>query len=203
MSTLTTTPQYDSLLDAALPTTADPTATTARIGFSGGGKRLAMRFDLTSLPPSIVSAATLTLTNTGSGGTFIAGAYFARRLDNSIALNYSLMEWDHYDGVTAWAGGGGGDYTITGQATCTIASATASPSFTVTTLAQDALTSRSSYLDLLIMGDENSAESIVVCTKDHGTANNRPSLVVTYTLAGGLLWVSRRKPILFTAEARP
>lgn len=198
MATYTTAPQYDSLLDEAAATTAVPTATTATIGRVTGGwrKRLGMRFDLRSLSAPVITAATLTLVNTGSGGVFVSGLYYARRLTQTN-WNPTLATWETYDGGNVWDIDGG-DYTLTSQNSCTIASATANLVFTgLATLAQDATANRSGYLDLLIMANEIQTESVIVCTKDHGTSANRPSLAITYTIAGGRLLHTTLRPRIF------
>lgn len=199
MATTSVIAEYDSLLNGQLQDTADPTATTAPIGRTTGERNLALRFDLRSFAPANISAATLTLTNIGSGGLLVNGVYYARRI-TQVAWVPDLATYNSYDGVQGWDTAGG-DSTTTNQASCTIASATANLSFSLVALAQDAINNRSGYLHLLVILSGVATENVVVYTMNHATAANRPTLALTYTMVGGRLLKSTLRPRLFHSFA--
>lgn len=203
---MATTTQYptDTGLVQGAPASNNSTATSHIVGMVAGAKyRMALRFDLTGLPPILPTAATLTLVNdTASSQNVIDGLYYAKRITQA-SFSPSTATWNTCNGTNAWTSAGG-DVTATGQGIYTLSVYTGNLIFSsMNTLVVDAINSRLGYLNLLVMGAESNNEAVVMFSVDHATSSNRPSLAITYALTGGKVWVARRTPVLFTAEARP
>ena len=110
--------------------------------------RALLRFDLSAIPAgSTISSAVLTLKNTG--GSIAANYQFAAR--RIIQPAWTELGATHltYDGVNNWDLGGG-DSTVTGQDTVTVAGGSSDLVFAnLAVLVTDALSLRSGLLHLL------------------------------------------------------
>lgn len=175
-----------TLLENGAPTSNFSAVTQGALGWTSGGfgqkTRMILRFDLSDLDSSVLpSAATLTITNSGSGGAVGDGIYYCRRM-TTTSWSERTASWNTTDGSTPWTTTGG-DYTSTGQATCMIVSPTANLVFNdaaFLALVIDAIQNRSGVLTVEIMQAEAiQGDAVTVYTSADATISNRPTLQLT------------------------
>lgn len=148
-----------------------------------GTMRSILEFDISDITAgSTVSTAILTLTVAASPLSAFAGTVY--RMTQSTWVE-AQATWNIYKTANNWTSAGG-DYDGASGVACTFP---ASGSFTVdiATLAQDAVTSRSGILRILLKKDDETsvANEYLYFSSDNATAGNRPKLDVTFTAGGG------------------
>lgn len=178
-------PSADTYLSEAAPTAdlgSNVGLTIGCLQVTGQDKsnRGVLQFDLSSLAGQFVTGATLTLSDAAGGvipSTSTFNAYRITQSDLSDAGN-----WNTYDGTNAWTALGG-DYSLTGGASTTLADAASDLVFSdLTTLVNDAIANRSGILRLLIIGPEaQGQDNYGVFGSSEGAA--APSLSLTHAYA--------------------
>lgn len=190
---------YDTYIAAAAADTNYGTATTMSIGnFSGGGgnlRRALIKFDLTSIPfYAVLNAATLSLTvsseNAGTSGYLDAFRVLSNWVETEATWN--IYSTGHNWGTAGCAGVGsdresttivsaGGSFTAT-QSPGDIISMTLTPS-----KVQDWVAGSLANYGMLIKSHSEDAvnwDAIAYHSSDATTAENRPKLILDYTLSG-------------------
>ncbi len=159
-------PTKDTQIDGSAATTNYGTGATAEVdvGYIAGSKVLWRRTLITfQIPTEVASAevylAFLKLWCTSSLTTGTAAVL--KRLTQ--AWTEAGVTWNKYDGVTNWATAGG-DFTDVGAVSWATAAALTYKEIDVTALVQDAITSRSGLLDLILALSDENPRSNAGCT---------------------------------------
>jgi hypothetical protein len=177
-----------------------------KTGISNGNmlRRALIRFDLTSLPANAtVTNVSLTIqvnkvNNSNSSSTALYKVSSDWGEGNSSATGNQGQgassatndaTWIHtFYNTSTWTNAGG-DYSSTSSATASIGT-TGAYSYTSSSMVSDVqgwINSSSSNYGWILLGDESTNNSAKrIASREFGTAANRPTLRVTYTVSTGL-----------------
>lgn len=191
-----TTTVLDTFLQRDVPDTPHGATDPIQIGKVTGSStefcRALFRFDLSTIPAgATINSAVLTLHNTGGGTIQVINPFLVKRVTDVGAVHGSTLwteagaTWNKYDGITAWSVAGG-DVTAVGQLSVTLATPTSDLVLDITPLILDAISARGNLLQIMVRRTSEispgSADLGLFTASENGTAGNRPTLLVTYTI---------------------
>ena len=146
--------------------------------------RTLIRFKIDLPPESTITNATLTLTHVSGGSGISNDTITAYRVLRG--WTESTVCWAYYEGTNAWTTAGannnGSDHTTTNSVSVVLANSSSNLVMNLTTLAQDAIDSRSGYLSLLLVGPEGSGSNEFASfgSSDNSNVANRPKLSLSW-----------------------